>query len=248
MRTPLVALALLVLTPLLGLTVIVAAALGVRDRPGGIYERCGRLWASSLCRVAGVRLVLHDAERMYGEEARVFVTNHVSWFDVFALASVLPHYTFIAKTELRRIPLFGAAATAFGVIWIERTNRKLAFDSYRDAAAKVGRGRSVVVCPEGTRGRTYALRPFKKGPFVFAISAGVPIVPCIVYGTIRVQAKGSPWIRPGRVDVHFLEPVETAGFSYDERERLMRVVWDRMATALRDLYGVESPGQAVAVG
>ena len=45
------------------------------------------------------------------------------------------------------------------------------------AAQQVARGASVVVFPEGTRGHDYALRPFKKGPFVLAIAAQAPVVP-----------------------------------------------------------------------
>ena len=245
MRTLLVVLVLLLWTPVLGAIVIVASMLGVRDRPGGIYERCARAWTKALCAAAGVDLHLHDADRIVHDAARVYVANHISWFDIFALASVLPHYTFIAKSELERIPVFGRAARAVGIIFIQRRNRKAAFDSYKDAALQVGAGKSVVVCPEGTRGKTYSLRPFKKGPFVFAIAAGVPIIPCIVHGTIKVQPKGSFWILANRVDIHFLEPVPTAGYAYDDRDALMRIVWTRMADALRELYGVESRGAAI---
>ena len=53
-----------------------------------------------------------------------------------------------------------------GTIPIDRENRAAAFQSYEEAAEKIRDGRSVVVYPEGTRGRSYAIRPFKKGPFV----------------------------------------------------------------------------------
>ena len=95
--------------------------------------------------------------------------------------------------------------------------------------------------PEGTRGTGYALRPFKKGPFVLAIAAGVPVVPTIIHGTVRALPRGSWWLRAGIVDVHFLDPVDTEGLTYEDRDQLARVVYDRMADALRDLYGVDSP-------
>jgi 1-acyl-sn-glycerol-3-phosphate acyltransferase len=151
---------------------------------------------------------------------------------------VLPRYTFVAKSELQRIPLFGAAAKAAGIVFIERANRRSAFDSYKEAAAMVKGGRSVVVCPEGTRGRDYHLRPFKKGPFVFAISSGAPIVPTVVYGTIRVQPKGTFRVRSGTVHLHFLESVPTAGVAYEDRTALMEQVWRPMADFLRDEYDV----------
>jgi 1-acyl-sn-glycerol-3-phosphate acyltransferase len=240
MRTLLVVLALIVLTPLLGTLVIVAALLGVEDRDGGVFEWAPRLWSKVLLAMAGVRVVLHDAHRMDRSEPRIYVSNHVSWFDVLTLAAVLPRYKFVGKAELFRIPLFGAAARATGMIPIERENRKAAFHSYELAASRIRGGASVVVFPEGTRGRTYALRPFKKGPFVLAASAQAPIIPTVVHGTIHVLPRGSLRARAGTIDVRFLEPIETRGMTYHDRDRLSVECWDRMAEALRREYGVDS--------
>ncbi|MGQ0539740.1 MAG: lysophospholipid acyltransferase family protein [Gemmatimonadaceae bacterium] len=240
MRTLLVALVLGTLTPILGALVIVAGLLRLRDRPGGVFDWAPRVWCRALLAAAGVRVRVHNAERMARGDARIYVSNHVSWFDIFTLASLLPHYKFVAKAELSRIPIFGAAARAAGQIFIERENRKAAFASYDRAAAQIRGGASVVVCPEGTRGRSYALRPFKKGPFVLAIAAHAPVVPCVVYGTMHVHPKGSWRVRSGLVDLHLLEPIDTAGMTYGDRDRLARETWLRMAELLRREHGVLS--------
>ncbi|HJU75297.1 MAG TPA: lysophospholipid acyltransferase family protein [Gemmatimonadaceae bacterium] len=240
MRTLLTALTLAILTPTLGAAVIVAGLLRVRDRPGGIFDWAPRVWCRSILRAAGVRVRLHNAHHMPHDEPRIYVANHVSWFDIFTLASLLPHYKFVAKAELFRIPIFGTAARAAGMISIERDNRKSAFASYDRAAEQIRRGASVVVFPEGTRGRSYAMRPFKKGPFVLAVAAQVPVVPVIMHGTIPIQPKGSFRVRPGTVDVHFLEPITTRGMTYDDRDRLARETWQRMATAFEREYHITS--------
>ncbi len=240
MRTLLVVLTLLVLTPPLGTLVIVAALLGVKDRDGGVFEWAPRLWSKALLAMAGVRVVLHDANRMDRAAPRIYVSNHVSWFDVLTLAAVLPRYKFVGKAELFRIPLFGAAARATGMIPIERANRKAAFHSYEVAASRIRGGASVVVFPEGTRGSTYALRPFKKGPFVLAALAQAPIIPTVVHGTIHVLPRGSLRARAGTIHVRFLEPIATSGMTYDDRDRLSVECRDRMAEALRREYGVDS--------
>lgn len=239
MRAVVVYLTFLIFTPLLGGLVILATLLGVEDRPGGVYDWATRTWTRLLVGAAGVRIVLHDAQRLT-EGARVYASNHVSWYDVFVLASVIPHYKFVAKAELFRIPIFGPSARAVGTIPIERENRKAAFTSYAEAARRIRAGASVIVFPEGTRGREYAMRPFKKGPFVLAIASQAPVVPVVVHGTIAVQPRGSWLIRGGTVHVHFLEPVPTAGLGYEDRDRLSRDVWRRMSDALQTLYGVDS--------
>lgn len=245
MRTILLVLTLVVTTIPLAAFVSLASLLGMKDRPNGVYQRVMRLWVRSLLGAAGVRYRVHGAERVASGPA-VYICNHVSWFEIFILAELIPHFTFIAKSELRRIPIFGRGAEAAGIIFIERANRKAAFDKYAVAAAQVRGGKSAVVFPEGTRGRDYRLRPFKKGPFVLAIAAGVPIVPVVAHGTIEVLPKGSLRTRGGDVDIHFLEPVPTAGCSYEDRERLMRLVWRRMADCLREQYGVDSAAQPIA--
>ncbi|MHB1225015.1 MAG: lysophospholipid acyltransferase family protein [Gemmatimonadaceae bacterium] len=239
MRAVVVYLSFLLFTPILGTIVILATMIGVEDRPRGIYDWATKSWTRLLVGAAGVRIVLHDEHRM-AEGARVYASNHVSWYDVFVLASVIPHYKFVAKAELFRIPIFGPSARAVGTIPIERDNRKAAFGAYAEAARRIRAGASVIVFPEGTRGRDYPLRPFKKGPFVLAIAAQAPVVPVVVYGTIAVQPRDSWRIRGGTVHVHFLEPVPTAGLEYEDRDRLSREVWRRMSGALHTLHGVDS--------
>ena len=239
LRTILTLLTAVVVTAVLGLTVIIAALFRVKDKPGGIYDKVPRWWSSSVLWAAGIKVRVHGLENAAGGEPHIFASNHVSWFDVPALARVLPRYKFVAKAELFKVPIFGGGMRAAGMIEIQRDNRKAAFGSYEVAAERIKQGNSVVVFPEGTRGHAYPLRPFKKGPFVLAIAAGVPIVPIIVHGTIEIMRKGSLWAHPGTIDIHLLEPVSTTGVDYDHREALMQTVRTRMADAMRRLYGVE---------
>lgn len=231
---------LLVATFVHGSMVLLAQLIGVRQRPGSVFERAPVRWGRALLWAAGVKVELVGRDDLPAGSPRVYIANHVSWFDIPAMLDVLPHYGFVAKRELERVPLFGAAARAVGVIYIDRENRKAAFGAYEEAARKIRAGHSVLVFPEGTRGADYALRPFKKGPFVLAIGSGVPIVPVVIHGTIAVNPRGSFRAAPGRVRVHLLEPVPTAGLTYDDRNALAAEVWSRMAELLRREYGIES--------
>ena len=229
-----------VATVVLGLTVIIAALLGVKDKPGGIYDKVPRWWSRAVLFVVGIRVRVHGMENVNSGEPHIFASNHVSWFDVPSLAKVLPRNKFVAKSELFKVPIFGPAMRAAGMVEIQRENRKAAFGAYDVAAERIRAGNSVVVFPEGTRGHAYPLRPFKKGPFVLAIAAGVPIVPIIVHGTIEIMPRHSLWAHPGTIDIHLLEPVTTTSVDYDHRAALMKTVRTRMADAMRELYGIEA--------
>ena len=246
MRTALTMVALLVGTLFFGSLVLIAQLFGVEQRPGSIYEKAQYWWGTLLLRAAGVRVVLHGDDPLPAGSPRVFVANHVSWFDIPALLAVLPSYGFVAKRELERVPFFGAAARAAGVIYIDRENRKAAFGAYEDAAGKIRAGKSVLVYPEGTRGDSYAMRPFKKGPFVLAIGSGAPVVPIVIHGTIEVNPRGSFTATAGTVHVHRLAPVSTAGLTYEDRDALASTVHARMSELLQREYGVAPlpPGRA----
>ena len=123
MRSLLVLLVLIVLTIILGTAVLLAALFGVKDRPGGIYDWAPRFWSRAILFAAGVRVRLHGVERMRTGQPRIFASNHASWFDVFTLAATLRRYKFVGKAELFRLPIFGPAARAAGMIPIERENR-----------------------------------------------------------------------------------------------------------------------------
>jgi 1-acyl-sn-glycerol-3-phosphate acyltransferase len=246
MRTPIALFAIILFTSILGPIVLVAGLFGIEEKPGGIYQWCMHAWCRNILRWTGVKLVVHNPERMSATTGNVYMANHVSWYDIFALAAVIPRYTWIAKAELKRLPLFGRAAEAVGIIFIDRDSRKAALDQYQIAAQEVKRGRSVVICPEGTRGKDYHLRPFKKGPFVLAIASEAPIIPALIYGTREIMPKGSFAVRSGTVHIHFLEPVETHGLKYDDRAALMERVHSRMAAEMERLYGVHTAEHAVA--
>jgi 1-acyl-sn-glycerol-3-phosphate acyltransferase len=254
MRTILTIAAVWFATILLAPVAIVARILGLSEGPNGVAQWCMRTWAKSMCIAAGVKVVVHHPERILPGRGAVYACNHVSWFDVFSIASVLPRYTFIAKAELKKLPIFGYGAEAAGVVFLARDNRKAAFESYQGAAMEVTAGKNVVVFPEGTRGRDYSLRPFKKGPFVLAIAAQAPVVPVLVFGAREVMPKGTFRVRSNTVHVHFLEAVDTTGLTYDRRHQLMRVVWGRIEACLRTEYGIgtsehpiaESSGEQIA--
>jgi 1-acyl-sn-glycerol-3-phosphate acyltransferase len=223
-----------------GLGAIIAGLFGVEDRRGGIFDHTPRVWSRVILWAAGVKTVVHNPERMSGGEPRLYLSNHLSWFDIPALAGALPRYKFVAKAELFKVPVFGPAIKAIGMVPIERQNRKAAFEAYKVAAERVRGGSSVVVFPEGTRGDSYAIRPFKKGPFVLAIAAGVPIVPVLLHGTHDVFPKGGWLVRKGQFDIHLLEPVPTAGLEYTDREELAEKVRSQIVDALAAIYGIES--------
>ncbi|MBI4503709.1 MAG: 1-acyl-sn-glycerol-3-phosphate acyltransferase [Gemmatimonadetes bacterium] len=201
---------------------VVAGLLRLPNRPGGTYDEITRRWARGVLRGARIEGRLIGWEKVPQDTAVVFASNHQSWFDIFLIAGLIPgHMRFVSKKELSRIPLLGRAMAQSGHIFIDRENRQRAFDAYDEAALAIRRGTSAVVFPEGTRSRTGELQSFKKGPFVLAIAAQVPVVPTYCAGTFTLLPKGTIRLTPHPVVVLFGDPIPTAGMTYSDRERLM---------------------------
>lgn len=210
-----------------GTRVLLAGLLGVEQRPGGVYEHAARSWARSALWAAGIKYRVVGLEHLPKDRPVVIASNHQSWFDIFLLAAVLPiSVRFVAKKELRRVPLLGRAMRQAGHIYIDRHDRRAAFEAYEEASRVIRSGLSAVVFPEGTRSRTGELLPFRKGPFVLAIAAQVPVVPAYCAGTFDLLPKGSFRLRRCPVALLFGPPIETAGMRYEDRERLMQLTRD----------------------
>lgn len=201
---------------------IVSALITRRSR---MPQKIARLWARLLLAAAGVRLEVEGREHLDPRLPYIFAANHQSQFDIFALLAAVPvPFSWLAKEELFRIPLLGPAMKGAGYIPINRTDRRAAFASIDQAAARVREGTSIVIFPEGTRSLDGKLKTFKKGGFFLAIKSRQPVVPVSISGSFRVLAKKSFRVRRGTIRVHFSPPVPTDTLSPADKDRLIAEV------------------------
>jgi len=213
-----------------GLTCIVARYLGVRRVPGGVYDWAQRNYGRTLLRAAGVQVAVEGGDHIAPGAPEIIASNHTSFFDILAFLAYLPvDPKFVAKKELFRIPVFGGAIHAAGHVRIDRQNIKEAFSAYAEATTRILEEKlHILVYPEGTRTRTGELLPFKKGPFVLAISCQCPVVPTYVHGAFSILPKGRVLVRPHPIRVLLGDPIPTAGMTYEDRDRLAAAVRSAM--------------------
>jgi len=185
----------------------------------------------------GVRLGLFlSGEHIQRQRAAVYAVNHASnveppiLFD--ALHELFPRLRILYKAELRKLPVLVRGFDLAGFVPLERGNPEQSLPAIDGAADALRAGNSFLIFPEGTRSRTGALLPFKKGGFIMALKAQAPIVPVAISGARNAMRKGSPIIYPVEVRVRFGEPVETAGVALDDRDRLIGEVRTRVEKML----------------
>jgi 1-acyl-sn-glycerol-3-phosphate acyltransferase len=201
--------------------VLIAVLFGQR----ALLYRVGRVGVRLGLLLSGLQVAIEGGARIQRGRAAVYAVNHTSnveppiLFDV--LHDLFPRLRILYKAELRKLPILVRAFDLAGFVPLERGNPDQSLPAIERAADALRDGNSFLIFPEGTRSRTGQLLPFKKGGFIMAIKGQAPIVPVAIMGARDAMHKGSLVIRPVRVVVRFGEPVETAGLTMDDRDRLI---------------------------
>jgi 1-acyl-sn-glycerol-3-phosphate acyltransferase len=185
-------------------------------------------------RIAGIRICVEGTENI-PPGVCVFASNHASNIDPIALVPNIPRrVALLAKKEVFSVPILSKALHLAKLVPVDRADREAAAESVDTAIKYLKEGLSFCVYPEGTRSPDGHLLPFKKGTFVMAIRAGVPVVPVSLAGTQRLMRKGDWTLHPGEVIVRYGPPVDASEYSADQRDVLRQRVQDLVAAGLPD--------------
>jgi 1-acyl-sn-glycerol-3-phosphate acyltransferase len=123
---------------------------------------------------------------------------------------------------------------ASGHIIVNRSRHEAAVSELKKAAAKIKKGTPILVFPEGTRSPDHRLGPFKKGGFMLALEAQVPIVPVSIMGTRPMMPKAHYTFKKSDVTIVIGAPLPTEGLGPDDRDRLMELTRRALVANFRE--------------
>ncbi|MEO8800617.1 MAG: lysophospholipid acyltransferase family protein [Polyangiaceae bacterium] len=182
-------------------------------------------WAEKIVRHTALALTVRGREHLAPGKTYLVMSNHQSLYDVPVLFFVLgKNIRMITKKELFDVPIFGPAMREAGFISIDRANRQSAMESLAIAKEKMAAGTHVWIAPEGTRSKTGALSPFKKGGFALAMEAGLEVLPVTIDGTRNILvAKGLRSNAGAKVTITFHATIDAKSYKKGNagREQLM---------------------------
>ena len=162
--------------------------------------------------LAGIRVRVVGREHMDTPGAKIYASNHTSYFDVLPLMMALGvPYRFVAKSEVRDMPFIGTFLRKMNHLSFVRSDSGSRREAVQEMQSILREGESVFVFPEGTFVPEEGVRPFQLGAFHSAVVTGVPIVPVSLAGTRRFLRDGTFLPRPTAVTITLSPPVAPNG-------------------------------------
>jgi len=220
------------------LTALSLPYLFIRFRNNASTTQLMYFYALVAKRISGWRFEVSGRENMQTGPA-VYVLNHQSSLDGIPLGLLkIPRLAIIGKKEVAYIPFIGWAFYLGGNVLISRGDGKQARGQL-DAGVEAIKVRhvSIAIFPEGSRNRDQeGFLPFKKGGFVMAIDAQVPVVPVVIESYKRLYDKTKRTMTSGTLKVQILPAIPTTGLKRQEAQKLtqqveslMRITYEQFA-------------------
>ncbi|MGC3980918.1 MAG: lysophospholipid acyltransferase family protein [Steroidobacteraceae bacterium] len=174
--------------------------------------------ARAVLAVTGIRFEILNPQ-LLPKEPCVVVANHCSYLDGLLMKAALPaRFSFVIKKEMVKVPLAGLLLKRIGSLFVDRANRHASGMDARRIMREAVEGKSLVFFPEGTFTSRVGLQAFHLGAFATAQRASLPVVPVAIHGTRRILRPGSPWPRPGVVEVEVLGTLSRTATSKDRTQ------------------------------
>jgi 1-acyl-sn-glycerol-3-phosphate acyltransferase len=176
----------------------------------------------------------------------MFLANHVSWTDIYALNSILP-LQFIAKSDINNWPILGYLVRKSGTIFINRSNRKDTSRIVEMTTQRLLAGGNIGFFPEGTTTNGTSLAHFKSSIVQAAINAKAQLRPVAIRyqlpnGGINTKMAYAGEMTLGKsmmhvlkqknptVELHFLMPIDAQSAN---RQVLTQSAFEGIAAALK---------------
>ncbi len=186
------------------------------------FKYYGIKWSEMLIKASGVQLEIIGEHNIKDNKNYIFAPNHSSFMDFPVLFVAINKYlVFVAKKELKKIPIFKSILNVSGFIFVDRDNTSDAIDSLNELKSDIkNTPRSVVVFPEGTRSSSNQLQSFKKGAAVLSINTGLPIIPVYIMGSFDWWDTKNFRKNSNKIVVNFGKPIITENKQYEDRKNI----------------------------
>lgn len=204
-------------------------------------------WLGLVARTFGVKI------KSYGTpltEKTLFVSNHISWLDIFILGQLVPLH-FLSKHEVKTIPVFGWLATRAGTLYIQRGHKHSTTSVNDEIVDALKIKHNALVFAEGTTTDGH-IKKFHSRMMQSAIDAQAMVQPVAIFYpkknpvTQKIELNpdalfiddmtmGESYDRVARsasidVEVHYLKPINV---TEESRNEIAQHAFDEVVEAIK---------------
>ena len=227
----------LVLMPLIGLSTTLFGAIslvvGLWDSSGVQQHAIARLWAQTLLLLSLSPAKLIGRERLDPNQAAVYASNHLSYYDTPLVFAKLPfQFRIFAKQSLWKAPFIGWYLNRSGQVPIDIKSGRSSVAGLLRGVKTLQSGLSLFIFPEGGRAAEGTLTPFQSGAAFMAIKAQVPLVPLAIIGTYELLPIHVYHITPRPMKLVVGDPLPTTGLTTRDADALSA----RLLAAISQMY------------
>ncbi len=147
------------------------------------------LWLQPLWKVTW-----EGKEHIKRGQAYVMVSNHQALLDILIIYTLFKHFKWVAKSSLLKLPFLGWNMALNGYIIVKRTDTKSQIKMMKFSEKTLKSGSSIMIFPEGTRSKDGKVGRFKRGAFILAQKANVPVIPIALHNMNKAVKKNSLWL------------------------------------------------------
>ncbi len=193
-------------------------------------------FARWVCRMLVVLLFgyrFSGARNLPAQGGVLVLANHQSFLDPILLGvPTLRRIHYLARVTLYRSWVFRVLTAPLDVVPLDRKRHLLS--GLREALRRLRQGEALGVFPEGQRTWDGSLMPLQPGFLLLARRAGVPLVPVGIAGAYEVWPRWRRWPGPGRIWVHYGEPIPPEQVAQLSDQELLAEVARRIAQCFQE--------------
>ena len=230
----LIGIILIVLTILIG--AIFVSNKKTYDKPKKYYYNYVTRVTELLLLVSGCRVYIRGLDKLPLDKKYLLIANHQSMFDSIALVWTMRGFTtsFVHKNGLLKLPIVGRYLNASSFISIDRENPREGVKAINKAADKIiNNVSSVVICPEGTRSKSYQVGEFHHGSFKIALKAKCPIILCAIQNGCKVKSRFP--FKTTKIYIDFVEVMNYDDFKEKSTQDISDYAYNQIKEALNEL-------------
>ena len=138
-------------------------------------------FCNPIIKLLGIRVSSNiNRENLPANKNYLFVSNHLSYLDIFILSSYCPAVFIASVDQVKSNPILGKATELSGSLFVDRQNRGNIQEELQTIKSAFSMGANLVLFPEGTTSNGEKVLQFKSSFLALAENNSIDVLPLAI--------------------------------------------------------------------